>query len=165
MNFSKKNHEYLKTKNKKMCKKIIMISIVLMLPILAISQQTTNFEQTIEQKGYTATDDLWTFIAEMKTAAKALDNCSETKCTLKDPIKDKKASAKEQIATILSGVFPSRSVQKNMAQFEKQLMKIKKFPKKKLEMAFKKHPGYSLEGMSGRMNFYIMTMESIEDDE
>ena len=165
MNFSKKHHEYRRANKKNMHKTSTIILMLLLLPVLVWSQQTTNFEQAIKQKGYTATDDLWTFIPEMKTAAKALDKCSKTKCTLKDPIKDKNASAKKQIMTILSGIFPSRSVQKSMAQFEKKLLKNKTFQKKYLDKAFKKYPGYSFDAMSSRMGFYIRSMEHMEDDE
>jgi len=160
MNVSKKNHKCFKLN-----KKITSVLILLLLPIVGLSQEATKFEQTIEQKGYTTTDDLWTFLPQMKTAAKALDVCSKTQCNPTDPVKNKKISAKEQINSILSGPYPPRSVQKNMAQFEKQLLKSKKFPKKLAIGIFKNNPGYSFEAMSSRMRFYIMSMERIEDDE
>jgi len=141
------------------------MAMLLILPVLSWSQNAAKFHSTLEEKNYANLEV--SFITKMKTAAKALDNCSKskTKCDLIDPVQNKKASAKEQISSVLSGTYPSRSVQKTMAQFEKQLLKNKEFPKRQLEIAFKKHPGYSYTAMSSRMRLYIMSMESLNDDE
>ena len=165
MNIAKKNHEYHKANEKNTRRTCISILMLLLLPVLVWSQQATNFEQTIKEKAYTATDDLWTFLPQMKIAAKALDACSKAKCNLTDPVNDKKAKVKDQINSILFGPYPPRSVQKNMAQFEKQLLKSKNFPKKLVVGSFKSNPGYSFDAMASRMRFYIMSMERIEDDE
>ncbi len=102
----------------------------------------------------------------MQTAAKALDNCStkKNKCNLIDPVKSSKTNLKEQISLGWSW-GASQGVQKDMAKFEKLLLKSEKFPTKQLEIAFRKYPGYSYSAMSSRMGFYIMSMESVEDDE
>lgn len=165
MNFFKNNQENLNTNNNALSKRNVFILLILTLPVMGWSQNTTKFQSTLKEKGFTEVE--WTYLRQMKTAAKALDICSKSKskCDLTDPVTDKKSSAKEQISSILSGVYPSRSVQKNMAEFEKQLNRSKKFPKKQLEIAFKKHPGYSYKAMSSRMGFYIMSMESVNDDE
>jgi len=165
MNFSKKNQEHFKVTKSWVCKNVVIMAMLLTLPILVWGQKATNFHSILQKKGYANLEV--SYITKMKTAVKALDNCSKskTKCDLTDPIQNKKASAKEQISSVLSGTYPSRSVQKTMAQFEKQLLKSKKFPKKQLEIAFKKHAGYSYTAMSSRMGFYIMSMESLNDDE
>jgi len=164
MNFSKKNKEHSKVNENWVSKKVIIILIFLILPVLCWSQKATNFQSTIEKNGYIEVE--WTYIHQMKVAAKALDNCStkKNKCNLINPIKNNKTNLKEQISLGWSW-GASQGVQKNMARFEKLLLKSKNFPKKQLEIAFRKYPGYSYSAMSSRMSFYIMSMESVEDDE
>jgi len=144
-------------------KQTIIFFTLLVFPIISWGQRTT-FYSTIKEKGYANLEV--SFISKMETAAKELDKCYNNKCILTDPIKNKQASAKEQINLASSlGKYPLHSVQKSMVQFEEQLLKSKKFPRKQLETAFKKHPGYTFSTMSSRMRFYIKSMESIEDDE
>lgn len=144
----------------------IILAVVLFLPLLIWSQRSTQFSKTLKTKGYTEVE--WTFIPQMKVAATALDQCStdENKCGLSDPVKDRKTKFETQITLGWSwGASQGSSIIKEMASFEKVLLNSKRFPKTQISAAFTKNPGYSYSSMSGRMKFYIQTMESIEDDE
>ncbi len=139
-------------------KKILLL--ILIVPVLSWSQAITHFHSTLSQANFdTAT---WSFLPAMKTAAKALDQCSKVQCAPKVLAMAKKATAKEQITLASS---KGALVQKKMARFEKELLKKNKHREQLLTQSFQKYPGYSFANMSSRMRFYIRSMESIEDDE
>lgn len=145
-------------------KKQAILVLVFVLPLVCWGQKETNFLSILEKEAYTNTE--WTFLPQMKAAAKQLDKCSKNKCSLTDPVKNKKSTVKEQVNLGWSwGTSQSSAVQKNMAQFEKRLLKSNKFSRKKLTNSFDKHPGYSYKAMVSRFRFHIQSMESIEDDE
>jgi len=145
-------------------KKQFILFLAIALPLVCLSQKTTNFYETLEKKGYTT--KAWTFLPEIEAAAKELDICSQKKCMLTDPVKNKKSAIEEQVNLGFSwGTSQPSAVQKNMSQLEKRLLKSNRFPRKSLINSFKKYPGYTYNAMASRMKFYIKTMESIEDDE
>lgn len=109
------------------------------------------------------------FKKKFMKAAKALDACTEKKCSLTDPVENKKDKAIVQIEKGWSwGASQSVHVQKVMSSFEKHAYKNKDNPVlsyTEIEWTFKKHPGYSYNAMVNRMKLYILSMESVDDDE
>lgn len=142
-------------------KRLVVLAFFLGLPLFGLAQKETAFYATLNQKGYTKAE--WSFISQMKVAAKALDACSINKgCNWGDPHENLRVKVEEQITL---GLNSNADTQKKMAKFEKELMKNKKITKQQIESAFAKNPGYSFPAMSARMTFYIRTMESVDDDE
>ena len=151
-------------------KKLLVLTMILALPAMMMAQKgSTKYFETINKKGYTEVE--WTYITQMRAAAKSLDACSKAKknCALKDPIKNRKAKAIKQVTMGWSfGVEREVMVQKNMAAFEKAIYSNKEnkgLPWIIIESAFVKYPGYSYGAMSSRMGDYIQHMESVDDDE
>ena len=142
---------------------ILLLATALSLPSIA-QNKPTNFTGDLKSKGYTEVE--WTYIKKMMAAAKALDACSRqaNQCNLTDPVKNKQASALEQIPLGFSfGVEREVVVQKRMAGFEKAISEDKKnrhLPWIDVLSAFERHPGYSYKAMAGRMTIYIKELES-----
>lgn len=152
-------------------KKYAFFLLLLVMPVVGFSQGegSSSFAERI---GYLKIGDIdGEFKKSLVNAAKALDQCSaqSNKCDLTDPVKNKKSKAIVQIEKGWSwGASQSAMSQKNMASFEKQVYKNKDnqvLGYTEVEWTFKKHPGYSYEAMENRMKLYILSMESVDDDE
>jgi len=149
-------------------KKLLIFTMLLLIPMVGICQKYfTKPQGNLEHIKFDGVDG--EFKKSFMRAAKALDACTEKKCNLTDPVENKKAKAIVQIEKGWSwGASQSIQAQKMMSSFEKQVYKNKNNPVlayTEIEWTFKKHPGYSYNAMVNRMKLYILSMESIEDDE
>jgi len=152
-------------------KKLALFTLLLLVPLAGFSQskESSSFTERIGYLKFDGVDGV--FKSNLMSATKPIDKCSKrpATCNLIDPVKNKKASAISQIEKGWSwGASQSAVSQKSMATFEKYISKNKQnplLPWTTIQAAFKKHPGYSHDAMVSRMKLYILSMESIEDDE
>ncbi len=150
-------------------KKIAIITLIILAPMLALSQSDTKMSTRMQKIDFGKT------APELKAKAEksglSYECCIEEKCDCTDLLdpweEDRALTYQEQMSRIKSNP-KSAQVQKDMVNFEQAILygKGKKsINADNVKNAFKKHPGYSLIAIKNRMDIYILSMESETEDE
>lgn len=152
-------------------KKLLVFSLLLTLPMIALSQNTTKPTSLTKMQNINFDEADAIFKTKAINAAMEAECCYDETCKCTDLLdpweKDKSLTFDAQISKMLSAKNASKA-QVSMAQFEKAILEgkgKKRLNTNTLKVAFAKHPGFSLGAISKRMDIYIQQLESENEDE